>query len=126
MTREVLNQQRRMQFRCPPFKETFQDKIGIVLLPNRKVCINGQKIGNVRVPDHPVAQQKILLGIAIWFSPCIRTATETDTIRCIKLQSSRLSKVNRMNITFLHKLIMIFLNLQRKGRFQETQDLIDM
>ena len=118
----------RSQFGCPQFKDTFLDKIGVVLLPSGDVCVRGKKLRKAILSDDPWTQIQILKGIAIWFSPCNYAAAGTDVNQCVMSRRNVLSKLNTTNISSLHKLAMNSFgpNLLKKVHYQSIQDTITM
>ena len=85
--------------------------LGIAVLPNRQICVHGMKIANIMLPENPRTHFGIMTGIAIWFSPCIPAASKMKKKRCFKSQMMRLNKLDMMQVSSLHELVMKFLSL---------------
>ena len=65
---------------APISRRTFK-KLDMTLLPSREVCIVGKKLKNFILPQN--SQFRIMVGIAIWFSPCLSLPTNTQRFHCM-------------------------------------------
>ena len=63
--------------------------LGLTVLPNKEICIGRIKLDGVLLPRDPSAQFKIMIGIAIWFSPCIQPSSSIKRRNCIERQKKR-------------------------------------
>ena len=61
-------------------RKTFK-KLDMTVLPSREVCIVGKKLKNFILPQN--SQFPIMVGIAIWFSPCLTLPTNTQRVHCM-------------------------------------------
>ena len=57
-------------------------KLEMTILPSREVCVLGEKLKNIRLPDD-ASVFEIMTGIAVWFSPCISFRTNNQRTQCI-------------------------------------------
>ena len=97
--------------RIIPLSTRMFRNVGMVVLPNHQICVHGMKIANVLLPDDRQTQFEIMTGIAIWFSPCIHAASEVKKEQCFKSQMTQLNKLDMMQVSSLHELVMKFLSL---------------
>lgn len=84
-------------------------KLGMMVLPSNELCIIGQKMDRIILPNDHTSQFEIMIGIAIWFSPCIHRTTQIKRKSCLtrqmkKFNSLELHKINTFS-KFLTKFI---------------------
>ena len=84
-------------------------KLGLLVLPSREVCIVGQKLPKIILPNDPDSKFEIMTGIAIWFSPCIQRTTESKRDRCFTRQMKEFNKLDVNEVKSLHGLLSKFL-----------------
>ena len=65
---------------APISRRTFK-KLDMTVLPSREVCVVGKKLKNFVLPQK--SQFRIMVGIAIWFSPCLSLPTNTKRFHCM-------------------------------------------
>ena len=65
---------------APISRRTFK-KLDMTVLPSREVCVVGKKLKNFVLPRK--SQFRIMVGIAIWFSPCLSLPTNTQRFHCM-------------------------------------------
>ena len=75
----------------PISRRTFKT-LDMHLLPSREVCILGNKLKNFVLPQN--SQFAIMVGIAIWFSPCLSQRTNEQRLDCIELKFKSFESVN--------------------------------
>ena len=60
-------------------------KLQMRILPSREVCVLGEKLKNINLPDDGEDSVfEIMTGIAVWFSPCISIPANNQRMQCIK------------------------------------------
>jgi len=60
-------------------------KLQMRILPSREVCVLGEKLKNISLPDDGEDSVfEIMTGIAVWFSPCISIPANNQRMQCIK------------------------------------------
>lgn len=72
----------------PTSLRTFS-KLGLAVLPNNEICIGGRKLDGVVLPSKPLLQFKLMLVIAIWFSPCLQKETDIKRRNCFDSQMEK-------------------------------------
>ena len=67
-------------------------KLDMTVLPSREVCIVGKKLKNFILPQH--SQFRIMVGIAMWFSPCLTLPTNTQRVHCMDQKVTGFQSIN--------------------------------
>ena len=80
-------------------------KLGLVVLPSREVCILGQKLPKIILPNDSGSQFEMMTGIAIWFSPCIQRTTQIKRKRCFTQQMKTFNSLEVNQVKSLHQLL---------------------
>jgi len=75
-------------------------KLELMLLPNRKVCVLGKKLKNLRLP-YPL-EFEIMTGIAVWFSPGFSRPNNGKILECFDEKIKSIEAVNINHFKSLH------------------------
>jgi hypothetical protein len=67
-------------------------KLEMTVLPSREVCILGEKLNNIFVPRD--SEFQTMIGIAVWFSPCISKRTYERQTHCFEDKLERIASVD--------------------------------
>ena len=85
-----------------PISRKLFNKLELVILPTREVCVLGEKLENLRVPYRSKFEEfRIMTGIAIWFSPCVSRPSHTECMKCL---DKRMKSINSVDISVFKSL----------------------
>ena len=82
-----------------PISRNLFNKLQLVVLPNREICVLGEKIKSLRLPYQ--SEFEIMTGIAVWFSPCISRPTHVKRLECL---NKKMKSINDSDITIFKNL----------------------
>ena len=82
-----------------PISRNLFNKLELVVLPNREICVLGEKINSLRLPYQ--SEFEIMTGIAIWFSPCTSRPTHVKRVECL---NRKMKSINDVDITIFQNL----------------------
>ena len=74
-------------------------KLELVVLPNREICVLGEKLKSLRLPRD--SEFEVMTGIAIWFSPCVSRQTHAKRLKCF---DRKMELANAMDVSLLRNL----------------------
>ena len=67
-------------------------KLEMTVLPSREVCVLGEKLKNIFLPYD--SEFPTMIGIAVWFSPCISKQTYERQRHCFEEKLERIASVD--------------------------------
>ena len=82
-----------------PISRNLFNKLQLVVLPNREICVLGEKIKSLRLPYQ--SEFEIMTGIAVWFSPCTARPTHVKRVECL---NKKMKSINDADITIFRNL----------------------
>ena len=86
-------------------------KLGMAVLPTNEICVLGQKLPGVVLPNDPTTQFEMMTGIGIWFSPCIIRDTHQKRKSCFRRQMNKFNEMDIGQVKSFHGLISRLLKL---------------
>ena len=82
-----------------PISTQIFQKLELVVLPNREICVLGEKLKNLRLPQD--SEFEVMVGIGIWFSPCVSKQTHARRLRCF---DRKMEQAHALNVNLLKNL----------------------
>ena len=82
-----------------PISTHIFQKLELVVLPNREICVLGEKLKNLRLPRD--SEFEVMVGIGIWFSPCVSKQTHAKRLKCF---DKKMELANAMDLSLLKNL----------------------
>ena len=82
-----------------PISTQIFQKLELVVLPNREICVLGEKLKNLRLPRD--SEFEVMVGIGIWFSPCVSKQTHAKRLKCF---DKKIELANAMDLSLLKNL----------------------
>ena len=82
-----------------PISTHIFQKLELVVLPNREICVLGEKLKNLRLPRD--SEFEVMIGIGIWFSPCVSKQTHAKRLKCF---DRKMELANAMDVSLLKNL----------------------
>ena len=67
-------------------------KLEMTVLPSREVCVLGEKLKNIFLPHN--SEFQTMIGIAVWFSPCISKRTHERQMHCLEDKLQRIASID--------------------------------
>ena len=80
-------------------------KLEMTILPSREVCVLGQKLKNIRLPEDDDSVFETMTGIAVWFSPCISIPTNNQRIKCITKSMETIQTLNIQQFKSIYEVV---------------------
>ena len=82
-----------------PISRHLFEKLQLVVLPSREICVLGEKLKKIRLPYD--SEFEVMTGVGIWFSPCVSKETHAKRIECF---DKKMELVNAADVRLFRNL----------------------
>ena len=93
-------------FNVVPLSWTMLSRLGIAVLPNRRLCIDGRALKGIFLPESRTQQTLLIVKFLVWFSPCIELKDNVYRMNehCFDRRENYFLRMYLRSLGYLHHL----------------------